>query len=76
MISEEAIRLAHECAQRLNIPWSFDRVNARRRRLWPFPAVWTVESITEMDGVNAIAIFRLREGTAQAKPVRLRYTKH
>ncbi len=59
MSEAEAIHLAGQTAHELNIPWSYEHVSARRRRLWPFPPFWIVEARIAMQDVTAVARLRV-----------------
>lgn len=71
MNENEAITIAEQKAQALNIPWSRDGITATRRRLWPFPAFWRIVARVKRDG--AIVSLDVSERTRLATPRRVMY---
>lgn len=59
MEESEAVARAADVAMALGLPWSPDRIAVRRRRLWPLPAFWFIES--RVADVRAVVTIRLME---------------
>ena len=71
MTENEAISIAEQKAQELNIPWSREAVTARHRRVWPFPGGWKIVAHVKSQG--AIVTIGVSERTRRAMPKRVLY---
>ena len=71
MDDAEVRERAGAIARQLRLPWSPDRVSVRRRRLWPFPAFWFVES--RVADVRAVVTIRLNDRTGDYTYAGARY---
>ena len=71
MTEVEAIAIAEQKAQELNLPWSRDEIAAKHRRVWPFSGGWQI--VARVKGQGAIVTIGVSERTGRAIPKRVLY---